>query len=294
MNFEGIPKGKPKIIQTFEPESYSYYFIKINIKAYTSKHNADAFPLIKQTGIMYLDKTMFESINEHYNIDYDFICGYYFDEGFNTNIKRLANDLYQLRDELKQQNSTLEKSVKQILNSLWGKCMSNKVITRDYYKNKQQSQDFEEFNLDYIYKYKHLTDDLTAYTCLKPFNEHYTIPQFSVYVLSYSRIFMNDIIYSATDANIPIYYSNTDSLVFDKSNVQHFNDLLGSELGKFKVEHDNIKKLIILSPKIYLRVYENKEYSHSGYEQREYETSSFYKNKDNIETYFENLYKTRC
>ena len=198
MNFEGIPKGKPKIIQTFEPESYSYYFIKINIKAYTSKHNADAFPLIKQTGIMYLDKTMFESINEHYNIDYDFICGYYFDEGFNTNIKRLANDLYQLRDELKQQNSTLEKSVKQILNSLWGKCMSNKVITRDYYKNKQQSQDFEEFNLDYIYKYKHLTDDLTAYTCLKPFNEHFTIPQFSVYVLSYSRIFMNDIIYRAS------------------------------------------------------------------------------------------------
>ena len=105
---------------------------------------------------------------------------------------------------------------------------------------------------------------------------------------------MNDIIYSATDANIPIYYSNTDSLVFDKSNIVHFNNLLGSELGKFKVEHDNIKKLIILSPKIYLRVYENKEYSHSGYEQREYETSSFYKNKDNIETYFENLYNERC
>ena len=94
---------------------------------------------------------------------------------------------------------------------------------------------------------------------------------------------MNDIIYKAADADIPIYYSNTDSLVFDKSNIVHFNDLLGSELGKFKIEHDNIKKLIILSPKIYLRVYENKEY----------ETSSFYKNKDNIETYFENLYNQR-
>ena len=283
MNFEGIPKGKPKVIQTFEPDKYCYYFIKINIKSYTSKHNTDAFPLIKQTGIMYLDKTMLDAINEHYNVEYDFICGYYFDEGFNDNIKKLAGDLYQLRDELKQQNSTLEKSVKQILNSLWGKCISKKVITRDYYKNKQQSKDFEEFNLDYIYKYKKLTDDLTAYTCLKPFNEHYTIPQFSVYVLSYSRIFMNDIIYKAADADIPIYYSNTDSLVFDKSNIVHFNDLMGSELGKFKIEHDNIKKLIILSPKIYLRVYENKEY----------ETSSFYKNKDNIETYFENLYKER-
>ena len=280
MSFEGVPRGRPKKIKTFEPNDYSYYFIKINIKSYASKHNADAFPLIRQTGIMYLDKTMFESINEHYNIDYDFICGYYFDEGFNTNIKRLADDLSRLRDELKQQHSTLEKSVKQILNSLWGKCISNKVITRDYYKNKQQSQDFKEFNLDYIYKYKKLTDDLTAYTCLKPFNEHYTIPQFSVYVLSYSRVFMNDIIYNATDANIPIYYSNTDSLVFDKKYITHFNDLIGSELGRFKIEHDNIKKLIILSPKKYLRVYENKEY----------ETPNFYKNKPDVEAYFESLY----
>ena len=45
--------------------------------------------------------------------------------------------------------------------------------------------DFLEIKFYYIYKYKKLTDDLTAYTCLKPFNEHYTIPQFSVYVLSY-------------------------------------------------------------------------------------------------------------
>ena len=105
MNFEGIPKGKPKIIKDFKPNDYSYYFIKINVKSYTCKHNTDAFPLIKQTGIMYLDKTMFDSINEHYNIEYDFMCGYYFDEGFNDNIKQLANDLYELRDELKQQTT---------------------------------------------------------------------------------------------------------------------------------------------------------------------------------------------
>ena len=72
-------------------------------------------------------------------------------------------------------------------------------------------------------------------------------------------------------------------LILIQSNLQHFNDLMGSGLGKFKIEHDNIKKLIILSPKTYLRVYENKEY----------ETSSFYKNKANIETYFENLYNER-
>ena len=91
---------------------------------------------------------------------------------------------------------------------------------------------------------------------------------------------MNNIIYEAADNDISIYYSNTDSLVFDKSNVQHFNNLIGSELGKFKIEHDNINKLIIISPKKYLRVYENKEY----------ETPSFYKNKSDVETYFENLY----
>ena len=93
---------------------------------------------------------------------------------------------------------------------------------------------------------------------------------------------MNDIIYHATDENISIYYSNTDSLVFDRTNIVHFNDLLGCELGRFKIEHDNIKKLIILSPKKYLRVYENKEY----------ETPSFYKNKPDIEAYFENLYNS--
>ena len=187
-----------------------------------------------------------------------------------------------MRQELKEQGSPLQKSIKLILNSLWGRCQANKIIMRDYIKNARQAPAFEDYNYDYIYRYKKLPRDMTTYALLKPFSQHFIVPQFSVYVLSHARCSMNDIIYEMADKNVPIYYSNTDCLIFNKCDEDYFADYLGDELGQFKVEHDNIKKFICISPKKYIRIYQKLEYEAVG----------TIKTNDVI-SYYERLYRER-
>ena len=95
------------------------------------------------------------------------------------------------------------------------------------------------------------------------FTLHYTRPQFATNVLSHARTTLNNIFYYAADNNIPIYYSNTDSLVLDKHNLTKLNvsigkqlGQIGKQLGQFKVERDNITHIIYLTAKKYLQVTE--------------------------------------
>ena len=254
--FSGIPKGAPKVITNFTPNNYDYYYILININSYSCKHSEDRFPLLLNTGEFFTDKNMFEFITEHYNIDYTFISGYYFNEGFNDNIKTLANDLYNLRLELKANNSRLESVIKSILSLLWGKAQINRTIIKTVPVNNNKLEDFTNYNHNFIYRSEQLNDDVTVCSVLKPVTLHYTRPQFATNVLSHARTTLNNIFYYAADNNIPIYYSNTDSLVLDKHNLNNINVSIGKQLGQFKIERDNIKKIIYLTAKKYMHITE--------------------------------------
>ena len=254
--FSGIPKGTPKVITNFTPEQYDYYYILININSYSCKHNEDRFPLLLNTGELFVDKNMFDFITEHYNIDYTFISGYYFNNGFNNNIRTLANDLYNLRLQLKANNSRIESVIKSILSLLWGKAQINRSIIKQVPVNKNKLDDFTNYNHNFIYKSEQLNNDTTMCSLLKPVTLHYTRPQFATNVLSHARTTLNNIFYYAADNNIPIYYSNTDSLVLDKHNLTKLNVSIGKQLGQFKVERDNITHIIYLTAKKYLQVTE--------------------------------------
>ena len=95
--FAGIPKGVPKVINPEEwneiKQSATYYYILIDVHSASSKHPEDRFEVIT-VGNVFIDKNMFEFVTQHYDIDYSFVSGYYFDSGFNTNIKRLSHDLW--------------------------------------------------------------------------------------------------------------------------------------------------------------------------------------------------------
>ena len=57
---------------------------------------------------------------------------------------------------------------------------------------------------------------------------------------------MNDIFFKASDLEIPIYYSKTDSLLLNRSDMDKL-DIIGTKLGDFQVEYDNINYFNILS-----------------------------------------------
>ena len=138
--------------------------------------------------------------------------------------------------------------------------VKHKLINRSIIKqvpvNKNKLDDFTNYNHNFIYKSEQLNNDTTMCSLLKPVTLHYTRPQFATNVLSHARTTLNNIFYYAADNNIPIYYSNTDSLVLDKHNLTKLNVSIGKQLGQFKVERDNITHIIYLTAKKYLQVTE--------------------------------------
>ena len=269
--FEGIPKGAPNVI---DPERWSeikhnatYYYVLIDVHSVSCRHCDDRFELVT-VGETFIDRNMLEFIEQHYDIDYTFISGYYFDSGFNTNIKRLATDLYRLRQQLKRNGQRIESCIKTILSSLWGKAQPKRRITKEVSVTRDRLDDFVVYNKDFLSRSTPVTDDVTIFSLLNPVTLHYTRPQFSTNVLSHARTTLNSIFYRAADNDIPIYYSNTDSLVLNTADLDKLNrlrdgpaghsryaggHLVGDDLGQFKRERENICTFICLSPKKYIQ-----------------------------------------
>ena len=256
-DFDGIPCGKPKILQNFDNvNAYDMYYVYIDIRSMKCKHKEDRFPTIARLGPNFVSKTVLINLLEHYEIEYEFISGYYFDEGFNTNIRRLAIDLYELREYYKSIGSRIEAVFKGILCTLWGKST---------YKPKKfihKTKDIEDFDKAknkhgvFLYSSQQVNDKTVSFTLAKPLSLEYGIPQFSTNILSFSRTFMNDLYYRAADLDVPIYYSNTDCLLMNRSDIDKL-DIVGDKLGEFKIEYSDISRAIIISAKKFLWIYKN-------------------------------------
>ena len=254
-DFEGIPCGKPKILQNLEDiNAYDMYYVYIDILSMKCKHSEERFPTIDRLGPNFLSKTMLINLVKHYDIEYEFISGYYFDEGFNDNIKRLSKDLYELREYYKSTGSRIEEAFKGILCTLWGK---------NTYKPKkfiQKTKDLDEFDKIknkhgvFLYSSQQVNEKTVSYTLVKPLSLEYGIPQFSTNILSFSRAFMNDLYFKAADLGLPVYYSNTDCLLMNRSDIDKLG-VVGDKLGEFKIEYSGISRAIIISAKKFLWIY---------------------------------------
>ena len=93
---------------------------------------------------------------------------------------------------------------------------------------------------------------------------------------------MNEVFYRAADLNVPIYYSNTDSLVLDTANLNKLGPILGNDLGQFKIERENITKFICISAKKYIQK--------TPTETKVVGLHKLKNKPENVEEYFENLY----
>jgi hypothetical protein len=66
-DFEGIPCGKPKILQNLEDiNAYDMYYVYIDILSMKCKHSEERFPTIDRLGPNFLSKTMLINLVKHY------------------------------------------------------------------------------------------------------------------------------------------------------------------------------------------------------------------------------------
>ena len=287
----GVPKGKPKIIPknitTKGLLKYDTFFAEINIKFLKCKSNYEyKFGQVfhfneagskifcnQPINHFYLDKVAFMDLLEFYEMDYEFIRGYYFNEGFNNKINDFITKLFNLRLKYKKEKNPLEKTIKLLLNSIYGKsilkateCESKCIPKENLYKYIWKNYNFikeviEEPSINNVYVKR-----------IKAINEHFNLPQFGASVLSWSKHLMNQVIGTAEQNGINIYYQDCDSLHIMEDDVERLSkiyeqkynkQLIGTQMTQFHCDFDSFegsigtvysRKLIALGKKSYLDI----------------------------------------
>ena len=272
---EGFLRGLPKLIK---PHQLNYdflskcdgYYIQIKIIDLKIKR---AFPLqsvknnkgtriftnkmIGQTII--IDKTALEDFIKYQGVSFEIIQGYYFNDGFNTRINEIITFLFNKRKELQDVNNPAEKIYKLIMNASYGKLIekehneSLKIISGRHNIETYISRNYNELKT-YTYYDTREGKEKARISIVAGRKLHYNMPHLGVQVLSMSKRIMNEVMTTAEDNNINLYYQDTDSIFVDKNNLDTLahkfklinnRDLVGEELGQFHSDLKRDKSIIL-------------------------------------------------
>lgn len=255
---EGFLKGKPKIIKNFEPEKYDGYFIKIKITDVGKWYN---FPLISfkdENGVrqftndcvgreIFVDKTYLEDIVNFQQVKYEFIQGYYFDEGRNPKINSVIQHLFNTRLHYKKLKNPIQMIFKELMNSSYGKSYLKPIDTETEYIKKDEGEKYIDRNYNYIKEFITLPNGNFKVKKIKTINDHFNNAQVGVEILSMSKRIMNEVMCSAEDLGIDMYITDTDSIHMDSSKINYLGEqfkikynreLIGKQLGQFHTDFD--------------------------------------------------------
>jgi hypothetical protein len=255
----GFLKGSPKVIQNL---SYDWiqqqdgYFIDIKI---TNVGKERRFPLMSYKKenfvreftndmvgkIIRVDKTTLEDLITFQNVKFEILRGYYFNEGFNTEINRVIKYIFNQRLIKKKAENPAEIIYKLIMNSGYGKSIMKPVETEsrffDTYKNDDDFKTYLSRNYNWITSCTKFGKKIKVNT-VKTLIEHYNIAQVGVCILSMSKRIMNEVMCLAEDSSIDIYYQDTDSMHLQNKDIEtlamnykkkYQRDLIGKNMGQF-------------------------------------------------------------
>jgi hypothetical protein len=266
---KGFMKGQPKPLvpeqanKTFLDDT-DYYFVSVRINK-VNKHLD--FPLLRKITdegkktftndmegeVVYLGKTALEDAIKYHNIEYEIINGYYFNDGFNTSINSIITEIFQRRATLKREDNPAQLIFKLLMNASYGKLLQkapdtktkimddkdndiNVHLSRNHATIKSISYIDPPKDTKYNFNRKCRIDSITAQST------HYNKVHLGVIILDETKRIMSEVMTTAQDENIPIYYQDTDSMMLHDDDIPKLEEvfmakygrkLVGKDLGQF-------------------------------------------------------------
>lgn len=254
---KGFLKGKPKVIENLNYNWLSNqdgYFVDIKILKIGIKRK---FSLMSQVNdesirifnndmegqIIRVDKISLEDLIKFQKIEFEIIRGYYFDDGFNTNINKTIKFLFSERLRYKQLKNPIQEIYKLIMNSGYGKTIMKEIETEDRFINNKKDYDICLMrNYNSIKEISIINENKYIVSTYKSVSDHKNIPHVGVSILSMSKRIMNEVMCLSEDEGLNIYYQDTDSMHIDDKDIkiledkfkQIYNrDLIGEDMGQF-------------------------------------------------------------
>lgn len=254
---KGFLKGVPKVIKNLdynEIKNYDGYFIQIKILKVGIKR---AFPLMSYKNeegirdfnndmegkIMIVDKTTAEDLINFQDVSFEVLKGYYYDEGFNDKIVDTIKYLFSKRKELKGKGNKSEIIYKLIMNSGYGKLITKPHETKiKFFDRKKEFDTYKSRNYNIINNYVEYVNGKYRVEINDTRGNQFNYCHLGAEILSMSKRIMNEVICSAEDNNLKIYYQDTDSIHINDEDITKLKDiyeikynrqLIGKNMGQF-------------------------------------------------------------
>ena len=255
----GFLKGKPKIIENFQPEKYDGYFICIKVKSIRKKYKFPCVSLLTDKGIrnftndlegeyLYLDRVGLEDFVKFHGAEYEFINGYYYDGGHNDKIRNVINHLFNQRLKFKKEKNPIQMVFKELMNSSYGKSYLKPIDSDSKYVKADDFDKFMDRNFNYIKEATKLANGLYyKVKYYKAIDNHFNNVHVGVEILSMSKRIMFEVMTLSEDLGHIITYTDTDSIHIDSSKIDELADefkkkygreLIGKMMGQFHTDFD--------------------------------------------------------
>ena len=211
---------------------------------------------------VYIDKITLEDWIKFQQIEYEILEGVQWCEGYNNTAGQVVSRLAGERARYKAEgNETMSTLIKLILNSAYGKTIQKTSNQQIIYRD---SEEYIAKYYDVITEYR--SKGRGQYRIVKNvIDNSYNLGHVGVQILSMSKRIMNEIFDIFNTLNIPVLYTDTDSLHCINNGLQsvrfeyariYKRDLIGSSLGQlqhdFTLENAPDKKEIYASDSIFL------------------------------------------
>ena len=277
----GFLKGKPKIIETFEPDKYDGFFVCIKVKSIKKKYKFPCVSLLDDAGIrqwtndlvgeyLYLDKTGLNDFVKYHDAEYEFVNGYYYDKGHNGTIRKVMTHLFNQRLKFKKEKNPIQMVFKELMNSSYGKSYEKPRDSDSKYIPAKDFDTYMDRNFNYIKEAVKLANGLFyKVKFYKAIDNHFNNVHVGVEILSMSKRIMFEVMTLAEDLDMDMRITDTDSIHIDSSRIDElsneFNkkygrELIGKLMGQFHTDFDlngsvgeiHAKRSIFLGKKCYI------------------------------------------
>jgi hypothetical protein len=258
----GIPKGTAKKIINFNIND-DYFIARFKITAINKKQQNPFIGVKTDDGLKYIneitepiiitiDKITLEDYINFHQIEYEFIDGVYWNEGFNKTMGDLIFELFTGRVEYKQlmkklkdtsdeysKCNILQEIIKLMMNSAYGKTMINKSDTKTYFifntsEGKEKNQNINSYicnNFNTIKGFVKNNDSQTQ-VIRNEIDVSFNLAHVGVLILSYSKRIMNEVMGLASDNKIDIYYQDTDSMHLKNKDISKLEELFFNKYNR--------------------------------------------------------------
>ena len=271
----GLPKGKPIPFSNYNSQATNWksadaYVVEIQITGVGKSYDFPLMTKVEENGLrtftndmvgntMVVDKTTLEDLIEYHAIEFKVIRGYYWNEGRNYKLKEVIRHLFNKRKEEKANGNPIETVYKLLMNSAYGKTLLKPFDTETKYIPNDKFEDHLARYHNYIVesvainntdpKRKEALGDIKCWRVKQfaPIVEHFNNAICGVEILSMSKRIMMEVMTTAEDLKIPLYYTDTDSMHINEDglallekvyNKKYGRELVGKEMGQFHTDFD--------------------------------------------------------